>query len=151
MFLLNFCLFFPVNFGFFKKSFHIGVPFLLKGLIHAEGAHGNAGNALENGTVVVEIQVQPRDILRGKGTDLVSVKKVPEVFRREGEDDLKIKGRPFSLNEGETEVPNLPPVGMVTFWFLVEEVFMQETVESKFVESRDFAFDKGEIVESVLE
>lgn len=77
--------------------------------------------------------------------------KIPEIFRRKGEYKLKIKRRPLSLDEGETKVPKLPPVGIVPCGLLVEEVFVKEPIQGKSVEGRDFAFDKGEVIEGVLE
>lgn len=147
--LLKICLFFPVNFRFFEKSFHIGIPFFLKRFIHGECPHGNSGDTLQDGAVVMEIQVQPRDVFRGKCTYLMSVQKIPEVFRRKGEDNLKMKRRPFSFDEAETEVPDFSPVGIIPRRLFIEKVFVQEPVQSKFVEGSDFPFDERKFIEGV--
>lgn len=149
MFLLKICLFFPVNYGFFEKILHVSIPFFLKGFIHAERAHGNPCDTLEDRAIVMEIHVQPRDVFRGKCTDLVFREKVTEAFWCKRKDNLKIKGCPFSLDDAKTEVPKLPPVGIVSFGFLVKEIFVQEPVKGKLIEGRDFAFDKRKFVESV--
>lgn len=128
MFLLKICLFFTVNFRIFEKSIYVGVPFFFKRFIHGKCAHGNSSDTLQYGAVVMEIQVQPRDVLRGKCAYLVFVQKVPEVFRRKGEDDFKIKRRTFPFDEAETELPDLPPVGIVPRRLFIEEVFVQEPV-----------------------
>ena len=149
MSLLKICLFFPVNFRSFEKSFHIGVPFFLKRFIHGECPHGNSGDTLQDGAVVMEIQVQPCDVVRGKGLDLMFFQKVSEMLRRKGEDNLKMKRRPFPFDEAETQVPDFSPVGIIPRRLFIEKVFVQEPVQSKFVKGSDFPFDERKFIEGV--
>jgi hypothetical protein len=90
----------------------------------------------------MEIQVQPCDVVRGKGLDLMFFQKVSEMLRRKGENDFEVKGRALPLNNIETEIPKLAPVGVASFRLLVEEVFIKESVQGKFVKGCDLSLYK---------
>jgi hypothetical protein len=116
-----------------------------------EGIHGDPCDALQNGSVVMKVQIESGDLFGPEGGDLMTGQKVCEMDGRQGEYDLKMQRRPLSLDDAETIFPKLLPAGIFSVRLFIEKVLVQESVDGELVKGSDLAFDKCKLIEGILQ
>lgn len=141
----------PLDPGISEKFLRIGIPFLLKCLVHTEGLHGDSCDTLEVRSVVMEIKIQTGNLLRVKGGNLMCCQEIAEVSGSQREDNLKMQGSPLPLDDGKAILPKLLPEGIFPVRLFVKEFLMQESVDGKLVKGSNLAFDKCKLVEGILQ
>ena len=106
---------------------------------------------MQNGPVVMKVQIESGDLFGPEGGDLMTGQKVCEMDGRQGEYDLKMQRRPLSLDDAETIFPKLLPAGIFSVRLFIEKVLVQESVDGELVKGSDLAFDKCKLIEGILQ